>query len=364
MSADEAFDNLMNRNAFSIPVAQSPGAQSAEQIETKENSAAAKPGKRQFSDGDRQIGEALRVSELFDDVPGDYRPRGGGPSADSERARVYAVPTETDLEPVSEEDGGPADISAAQEHGAAILGRDVNFDTNEFDGETGQYEHFADNEADGPAGLNHARRLRRFAYLPLSGMEGFEADAREIMARLVAVNPTRPSLAVTSAVRGEGKTELAIRLALAMAKKVDSRVLLIDFDLKNPKVAARLGVSINYFTLTDVLRGACGFGDALAVSDEDNLYVLPSRATDREGDETIDGRQVEKLLDELHRAFDFVIIDSGPVGNAGAIILTRLAGAAALAGRVGFSSASGMAEAGSRLEAAGARVAGMLLTGA
>lgn len=363
-SADDAFDSLMDKKALVVPVANP-----VEPAEGIGDSGGGDPGDLDELDNLDDLGLAgggaaasnpMRVSALLADEP-EYRPP---PATEN---GVYVVPTETDLPPV----GGGDQVDAARLQGARIAGADADagHDREERDADADAEYREAEEVDDanletGVSGLERARRVRRFAYLPLAGGEEFEAMARDLMTGLAARDPERPSLAVTSAGRGEGKTELAIRLALAMAKRVGARVLLADFDLRRPQAAARLGVSLKYFTLIDVLRGSCLLGEALTVSEEDNLYVLPSRATDREGDEILDNREVAGLFGQLHGAFDFTIIDCGSVRRPEALLLCRHAGSAALAGYCGRSSAAVMREAGKALAEAGADVAGMVLTGA
>jgi Mrp family chromosome partitioning ATPase len=211
--------------------------------------------------------------------------------------------------------------------------------------------------------LSLAKRVSRFSFLPVDGMEEFDSAARELTSGLAAKNYDRPSIAVTGTVRGEGRTETAVRLALALARQRDRRILLVDFDLRKPEVALRLGLSCKFFVLGDALRGDCRLGEALTFSEEDNLYVLPSRPPERKGDETLDGRQAEKLMADLHRIFDFVIIDCGPANQTDAVIVCRLAGGTALPGRCGLSRSDDMEASNRELLAAGAGVAGMILVG-
>lgn len=270
---------------------------------------------------------------------------------------MYNHPTETDLEP-ADTTTDTEELDSADSGGARIAGRGIHVES------AGGADYREGNEDGGRLGLAEARRVQRFAYLPLQGMEDFEAGARDMIAKLAAGHRDRPSLAITSAMRGEGRTELAFRLALALSKRVGSRILLVDFDLRKPGVAARLGISSKYFTIVDVLRGSCRLGDALVASDEENLYVLPARANDREGDEILDSRQAETVMADMHEAFDFTVIDCPPVLYADAMIVCHLAGCTVLAGMCGFSMAGRMNQAAARLEEAGARMAGMLLTGA
>ncbi len=333
MSADDAFDNLMQKNALTIPLAK-PGQKDAEALLNSVRPA------HPDEDG------AVRVMNLLDQVPsGDYNPRG----YEDENGTVFATPTETDLEPVRTSHEDPADFLAG-------LAGDEPDDLREVD---------ADEPIDSyDAGLDQARRLRRFAYLPVDGMDHFENRARDIMAGITSQFPDRPSLAITSPARGDGQTELAIRLALAAAKRVDYRVLLVDFDIRKPQIAPRLGLGAKYFVLGDVLRSSCLLGEALIYSEEDNLYVLPARPSDREGDEVLADRQVQTLLAGMHATFDFSVISCGPMDHVDATIICRHAGTTALAGFCGHTSAGSMREAADALTEAGVNVAGLLLTGA
>ncbi len=342
MNADQAFDNLQNQNAFSIPAA--GRGVSPHGVEPEEE--------QEPSSG------AMRVDELFE-RPDEYRPAAS--SGESGRGS-YANPTETDLEPVDDEE-----LDSAHVQGARIIGRDTEIFDDDLeptrarvlsDAEAGDEEYEAN-----PL-LSGARRVRRFAYLPVAGIEEFETSVRELTSRLRAEEPDRPSLMITSAARGEGRTELAIRMSLALARKVGSRIALVDFDVRRPKAGPRLGISTKYFTLRDVLAGACDLAEALVVSEEDNLYVLPSRASDRGGDEVLDDEQVESLMEQLHAAFEFVFLDCGPVSQADVLLLGRHVGFAAVAGMCGTSLAPRMNQTAEKLAGAGARVAGLSLAGA
>ncbi len=377
MTADDAFDKLLARNALNIPIA-NPSAGRAEPAAAKVRGA-----KRRGTD------EALKVLEMLDVEAGDKPDYHPGPS-DSDTV-VYITPTETDLPAVEE--------SRDHAGGSRIFGKDLDLD--DFFAALGPSaaadtviepkgqarptpaplppgQSLSTTQISPPvpasltgaslaaseAGLRLARKVRRFAYLPLAGMEAFESRARDTVASLISQNPDRPSLAITNPRRGDGQTEVAIRLALAAAKRVDYRVLLADFDMKKPQIARRLGLSSKYFTLADILRGSCRLGEALMYSEEDNLYVLPARASDREGDEVLNDRQVAALLDQLHSVFNFSILACGAIESGEPMIACRHAGATALAGYCGVSRVAGMREAAESLMDAGVRVAGLLLTGA
>lgn len=345
VTADDAFENLIARNAFGIPVV----SRRDDGEPRTDSPPAAKP---------RRNVEVVRVEDVVGPV-GDYSPR----RYDEDTAAVFATPTEADLDAIADED-----VAAARDEGALILGRDADlgYGTGLSDGGgLRAMEDFPGEDDDqDEAALHRARRVRRFAYLPLGGMEGFETRARDIMARLASRDPGRQSLAITGPALGSGETELAVRLALAVAKRVDYRILLADFDVRKPQVGPRLGVSSKYFTIADVLRGSCRVGEALVFSEEDNLYVLPARASDRDGDEFLDDRQVRQLVTRLHAAFDFIVCCCGSMEHADAVTVCRHAGATALAGFCNHTRSRALREAARRLSKAGANVSGLLLTGA
>ena len=357
-SADEAFDKLLGKNALNIPVANP----STEARGTPSPSVSSIPVANGSESGD--MSEAMRVLDLIDENGGDYSPQNYGID---DGDHIFATPTETDLEPVEE------DLGNARRQGSRIVGRDADVDyMSETDADV--VDEDDDNGSDGDsntevdygvdAELRKARRFRRFSYLPLGDMEYFENRARDVMASLASQEPDRPSLAITSPSRGDGQTEIAIRLALAMAKRVDYRVLLVDFDVRKPQIAPRLGLSSKYFTLFDVLRGSCPLGEALMMSEEDNLYVLPARASDRDGDEVLNDRQVQALMTQIHANFDFTVISCGSADHADAAIVCRHAGATALAAYCRRTKAKALRDAAEKLSESGAQIVGMLLTGA
>lgn len=118
-------------------------------------------------------------------------------------------------------------------------------------------------------------------------------------------------LVVTSAVPGEGRTTTACNLAAALAA-VGSRVVLVDGDLRRPKVAAYLGLE-NEPGLTDVLPGQASFASTVQTWSEDDLAVLTSGAPAPRPNELLASRPTTDLLVWMRLKYDYVIIDAPPV---------------------------------------------------
>ncbi|MBC7293174.1 MAG: P-loop NTPase, partial [Thermoleophilia bacterium] len=83
--------------------------------------------------------------------------------------------------------------------------------------------------------------------------------------KLVGVGKDLSSLLVTSALPGEGKSTVAIDLALAMALS-GHRVVLVDADLRSPSVDQYLGLS-NVRGMSEVLAGRVGWADVTQTLD-------------------------------------------------------------------------------------------------
>jgi capsular exopolysaccharide synthesis family protein len=119
------------------------------------------------------------------------------------------------------------------------------------------------------------------------------------------------SVMVTSAVPREGKTLTVVNLALTLSESYARRVLLIDADLRWPSVHQVLGIP-NEVGLTEVLQGREGPLPLVELSP--CLSVLPSG---RPGPSPLAGLTSERmgeLLDECEGRFDWVLLDTAPVG--------------------------------------------------
>ncbi|SCF44021.1 capsular exopolysaccharide family [Micromonospora matsumotoense] len=129
--------------------------------------------------------------------------------------------------------------------------------------------------------------------------------------RFVDVHEPARVIAVTSALQGEGKTTLSCNLAIALAE-AGWRVLLVDADLRRPKVADYLGVD-GGVGLTDVLVGDVQVGDVVQRWGDKSLLVLPSGSTPPNPSELLGSKAMADLLLSLRESADIVVIDTAPL---------------------------------------------------
>jgi capsular exopolysaccharide synthesis family protein len=129
------------------------------------------------------------------------------------------------------------------------------------------------------------------------------------------------SLVISSAAEEDGKTTVAIHLALAAAA-MGQRVLLVDANLRSPTVHNRVGL-MNIQGLTDVISQDLDWNNVIERSPlEDNLFVLSAGPIPPDPIRLVASQKMQDLMSELQGAFDLVIYDTPPlVGFADANLL-------------------------------------------
>ena len=120
------------------------------------------------------------------------------------------------------------------------------------------------------------------------------------------------ALLVGSALAEEGKTLTAVNIALTLSESYRRRVLLIDADLRRPTVHHAFGFD-----------NIVGLADALAAKEErrlpvveisPRLSVVPAGRPSADPMEALTSSRMLKILDEAASVFDWIIIDTPPVG--------------------------------------------------
>jgi len=116
-------------------------------------------------------------------------------------------------------------------------------------------------------------------------------------------------LQVTSAAVGEGKTTTAANLAVVLAQR-GSRVLLVDADLRRPRLHEIFGVSLSP-GLGEALEGKAHV--TVHKTDVENLSLLTAGGSTLDPEKALGTVNMEVLTEGASEAFDFVILDSAPI---------------------------------------------------
>ena len=118
---------------------------------------------------------------------------------------------------------------------------------------------------------------------------------------------------VTSSVPGEGKTFVAINLALSIAMELDNTVLLVDADVSRPSLLERLGLPPSKGLLDVLTDSALELPDVLLRTNVERLSLLPAGTAHARATEVLASDAMNRLLDELATRYpDRILIFDAP----------------------------------------------------
>lgn len=120
-------------------------------------------------------------------------------------------------------------------------------------------------------------------------------------------------IAITSCLPDEGKTVVATQLAVQFAT-LGKKVLLIDCDLRKPKIKKMLDIKGNYNGLSEALSSQTDF--SIYSTNVDKLYLMLAGKIPPNSSELISNGRMEKMLKVLRDKFDYIIIDTPPIIGA------------------------------------------------
>ena len=121
------------------------------------------------------------------------------------------------------------------------------------------------------------------------------------------------AIVVSSAGIAEGKTLTALNLAWLLAQTEGVRALIIDSDLRRPCATDYLGIDAQG-GLSEVLGGQLRLEDAIVRLEPAGLHLLPGGRPRDDVAELLSGPSYERILTEVRRMFDYIIIDAPPLG--------------------------------------------------
>ncbi|WP_051515728.1 polysaccharide biosynthesis tyrosine autokinase [Candidatus Blastococcus massiliensis] len=187
-------------------------------------------------------------------------------------------------------------------------------------------------------------------------------DFRQLRSNLQFINVDAPpkTIMVTSSLPAEGKTTLVCNLGLVLAD-AGHRVVIVEADLRRPKVASYLGM-VGGVGLTNVLAGAAQYSDVVQQYGGSNLSVILAGPTPPNPGELLSSATMRTMLDDLKEANDFVLLDAPPLlPVADASGLAALVDGVVLCVKFGSSKRDQLQQAVMKLERVNARLLGAVL---
>ena len=120
-------------------------------------------------------------------------------------------------------------------------------------------------------------------------------------------------ISVTSTIGSEGKTFIATNLGNVMALS-NQRVIILDVDLRKPKVHHVFSQENNIKGISTILIGEYEIEECITQTEVDGLDFIPAGPIPPNPSELIISDRFDKMLDHLKKIYDVIIIDTPPVG--------------------------------------------------
>ena len=163
--------------------------------------------------------------------------------------------------------------------------------------------------------------------------------------RLSGLTSTLRSLAVTSATVGEGKSTLALGLALSVARH-QQRVLVIDADLRHPGLRESFNLH-NSSGLTEYLAGAVEQPDVEQISIQgEQIDLITSGRQTADPVKLLSSSRLQRLIEEYESEYDLILVDTPPaIGTVDAVKIASICDSALLTMRLNQVKSSELSEA-------------------
>jgi capsular exopolysaccharide synthesis family protein len=141
---------------------------------------------------------------------------------------------------------------------------------------------------------------------------------------LSSLDDPRMSILVTSSVPGEGKSSLSMSLAYALAQ-LNSRVLVVEADLRRPNLAKRCGLSAKMPGLSNLVAQTASLEECIHHYDAGNIDLMPAGIIPPNPLELLSSHRFAEAMAELESEYDAIILDAPPMQPVSdALALSRL----------------------------------------
>lgn len=129
----------------------------------------------------------------------------------------------------------------------------------------------------------------------------------------IGIGVKRKKILITSSIAGEGKSFTAANLGLSIAL-TGKKVVLVELDLTNPSLSAKLNIS-DHKGMSTFLAGVNDPEEIIRRTDlSPNLFVIPAGTLPHNPSELIMSDRLPGILTYLEGIFDYILIDTAPVG--------------------------------------------------
>ncbi len=141
-----------------------------------------------------------------------------------------------------------------------------------------------------------------------------EEEFRKLKTQIFLRLPNPPhSILITSAAPEEGKTTVAVNLAVAISREINRRAILIDGDMRKPRILVEK--TQNAKGLSNFLSDGTPLSEILIHSEWDNLQIILAGPSTHKPSELIGSKRMGDLMKSLNELAEntYIIIDSPPI---------------------------------------------------
>ena len=162
--------------------------------------------------------------------------------------------------------------------------------------------------------LPHLREVDRRFVTKMFPRSMAAEQFRVAAARLQLLNSTGAPMvaAVTSAIKGEGKTTTVVNLGYTLSRDFGRRVLLVDCDFVFPELKAFIETPIRY-GLIDCLRGDTQPQQAMSPLADVPCWIMPAGEAVGDSNELLRAGQLNRVLSQLREEFDYILLNAPPI---------------------------------------------------
>lgn len=130
---------------------------------------------------------------------------------------------------------------------------------------------------------------------------------------LLSEHTSSTTILITSSISGEGKTFMTAHLGNSLTVN-NKKVILLELDLRKPKLSRFLGQD-NHVGITNYIVENKTIDEIIKpVPNAENLFLISSGPIPPNPVELIEGNRMKTLFTELKKRFDYILIDTAPIG--------------------------------------------------